>query len=112
MSASVININEALERIGGDKEFLFELLDEFAQQVDENLPLLKKAINDGDFDNIKLIAHSLRGAAGNLSINEMHQALTEIEALVSSRENAKMALFLDKIDAQQSDLRGFLKEQS
>jgi hypothetical protein len=41
----------------------------------------------------------------------MHQALTEIEALVSSRENAKMALFLDKIAAQQSDLRVFLKEQ-
>ncbi len=112
MSASVINMEEALERIGGDREFLIELLNEFAQQAEENLPVLSKAIYEGDFENIKLIAHSLRGAAGNLSLNTMHRSLTEIEALVSEKENGKMAKILKDVFAQNTELQDFLKEES
>ena len=112
MSVSVINMEEALERIGGDREFLIELLNEFAQQVEENLPVLSKAIDEGDFDNIKLIAHSLRGAAGNLSLNGMHRSLSEIEALVSEKENGKMAEILKDVFAQKTELQDFLKEEN
>lgn len=111
MSADIINMDEALERIGGDKEFLYELLNEFAQQVDEKLPALHRAINEGDFDNIKLIAHSLRGAAGNLSINDMHHALSDIEALVLQQDIDKMAVILKEINGMQADLRLFLEQQ-
>ena len=110
--AEVLNIDDALERIGGDREFLFELLNEFVQQVDDNLPVLDKAIKIDDFENVKLIAHGLRGAAGNLSISGMHNALTEIEALAVAKGNSKMGLFLSKVYEEQSALKKFLKEHS
>ena len=111
MSANIINMDEALERIGGDKEFLYDMLNEFVRQVDEKLPALGKAVNEKDFDNIKIIAHSLRGAAVNLSINDMHRALSDIEALIPPQDIDKMAVILKEINGMQADLRFFLEQQ-
>ncbi len=109
MSENVLNMDEALERIGGDKEFLFELLNEFISQMERDLPALSKAVEAGDFENIGLIAHSLRGAAGNLSVTTIYRALSEIESLVNEKRNDKMAPILEEVYTQESELRRFLQ---
>ncbi len=112
MSTEVINIEEALERIGGEKEFLFELLHEFAQQIEEMMPSLEEAIRNSDYDNIKLIAHSLRGAAGNLSINGMYKALSEIEKLAIGLKSNEMTVFIERVNEENSNFKKFLKDKS
>ena len=112
MSKEVVEIKEALDRIGGDEEFLFELLHEFAEQLDDMLPSLDKAVKSSDYDNIKLIAHSLRGAAGNLSINRMYKALSEIESLARELKSDMMDVFIEQVYEENSGLKDFLKNKS
>jgi len=44
MSEKLLDYREALERLGGDEEFLKELLDELISQIDENIESLKETV--------------------------------------------------------------------
>jgi HPt (histidine-containing phosphotransfer) domain-containing protein len=74
-----INRAEALERIGGDPDFLKELLgiysDEFVLKVKE----LRVAVNGQKFQAIHELGHSLKGSSANLSLPGLQQAATDIE---------------------------------
>jgi HPt (histidine-containing phosphotransfer) domain-containing protein len=111
MITEVFNIDEALERIGGDRDFLFELLNEFIKQMNESLPALGEAVKNADFDGIKIIAHKLRGSAGNLSVSGMYQALSEIETLAVEGRKDMMARQLLLLDKQRLELAEFLQTE-
>jgi HPt (histidine-containing phosphotransfer) domain-containing protein len=110
MTIEVLKIDEALERIGGDREFLFELLNEFVKQVDENLVLLDAAVKKADFDTVILIAHKLRGSAGNLSASKMYQALSDIESFAAEEKNDLMKQPLAVLLEQCLELKKLLKK--
>lgn len=75
----VININEGLERLGGNQTIYFQLLNsfkdtylDFAQSIDD---LIQK-----DKDIAIREVHSLKGAAANLSIPEVQAASKALES--------------------------------
>jgi HPt (histidine-containing phosphotransfer) domain-containing protein len=78
-TAPPINRAEALERIGGDPDFLNELLgiysDEFVLRVKE----LRAALNGKDFKRMQELGHSLKGSSANLSLPALQQAAMDIE---------------------------------
>jgi HPt (histidine-containing phosphotransfer) domain-containing protein len=78
-AAPPINRAEALERIGGDPDFLNELLgiysDEFVLRVKE----LRAAVNGQEFKTIQELGHSLKGSSANLSLPVLQQAAMDIE---------------------------------
>jgi HPt (histidine-containing phosphotransfer) domain-containing protein len=111
MAAEVLKIDEALERVGGDREFLFELLNEFIKQVDENLHALDASIKKADFDTTKLIAHKLRGSAGNLSASAMYRALSDIESFATEGRNDLMDKPLSLLYEQRLELDKYIQNQ-
>ncbi|UCE42671.1 MAG: Hpt domain-containing protein [Candidatus Aminicenantes bacterium] len=80
-----IDMESVLERVGGDESFLQELLDIYIEDFMEKYALLEQAIAGGDFNNIKEIGHSLKGASGNLSLTYLHETAYRIE--LSGKEN-------------------------
>lgn len=75
-----VDVNEAVERLGGDKELYEDLLQHFKNSPRyENMV---KAIEADDAAEAFQLAHALKGTAGNLSFTRLFQSLKPVvEAL-------------------------------
>ncbi len=79
MTQSPIDVDDALERAGGDREFLKELMEIFLEDVPERLGEIKVAVASRDGEAMARAAHSVKGAAANLSANAVREAAFHIE---------------------------------
>jgi HPt (histidine-containing phosphotransfer) domain-containing protein len=75
----IIHYPSALERIGGDKEFLEELLDIYMEEFESQVSVLDSALESQDFRAIQEIGHSLKGASANLSLMRLGEQAFRIE---------------------------------
>ncbi len=109
MSDTLINYEEALERVGGDQQFLGELLQEMVKQVDSSIPELEKAIAGSDFENLKKLAHGLKGASANLDVTRMVGLFKAMEESSRDQDTEAAQELLSKVKAAQEDLRDFVE---
>ncbi|MHB2156434.1 Hpt domain-containing protein [Calditrichota bacterium GD2] len=81
MEKKIIDWETAIERLGGDKEFLVELLNELVDQIEQSLPELKTAIEQNAFEEVRSVAHGLKGAAANLGADKISAKFYELEVM-------------------------------
>jgi len=74
-----ISWKESVERVGDDEEFLIELLNDLKTLVKESLPNLIELARNSNFPEIRAIAHSIKGASGNLGLNMIYQTTLNLE---------------------------------
>ncbi|MFS8911255.1 response regulator [Synechococcus sp. H60.3] len=71
-----------LERVtGGDRQFQRELLQVFVQDGQDQLPRLRQALAAGNAEDLRKIAHRLKGASANVGANAFCQVARELEHL-------------------------------
>jgi HPt (histidine-containing phosphotransfer) domain-containing protein len=70
---------EALERVGGDAEFLDELLALYKKEFRARSAQLKKVLAAGDFGSLREIGHGLKGSSANLSLPGLLEAALQME---------------------------------
>ena len=75
----IIEVSSALERIGGDKDFLKELLDLYIEDFSEQYPRLEEALGQKDFTAILELGHCLKGSSANLSLNHLREHAYRVE---------------------------------
>lgn len=107
-----INEQDAWERLGGDKAFLEELINIFCEHFEKQTADLKKAIGEKNYQTIREIGHSLKGAAANLSLSPFRQAAYEMEkaGIEHNLSNAKKTLLL--LTHEYERLREYLKKKN
>jgi two-component system sensor histidine kinase/response regulator len=76
-----IDLESALLRFEGDKEFFKEMLREFLSYAPKQLDKLAEAIKTGDAKVVEREAHSLKGAAGNLGAKSIADLALRLEFL-------------------------------
>ena len=77
---ALVELGLVLQRLGNDREFLFEIWDAFAQDVPDKLSMLDQALRDGDKITAARLAHSLKGASANVGaarLRDLASALVE-----------------------------------
>ena len=79
MELKLIDFEVALERLGDDEEFLMEMLDELILQLGETIQNLEEAIHKSDFQNVRSLAHGMKGATSNLGADRIADYLLEME---------------------------------
>ncbi|MEA3385832.1 MAG: Hpt domain-containing protein [Thermodesulfobacteriota bacterium] len=79
----VFDQESALERVGGDMEFLKELIDLFRSDYPQKMTQLSKGIKEEDFKTIKETGHSIKSASGNLSLTHIYDLSFKIEGMGS-----------------------------
>jgi HPt (histidine-containing phosphotransfer) domain-containing protein len=103
-----IDIDSVLERVGGDESFLKELLDIYIEDFMEKYPQLEQAIAEEDFDSIREIGHSIKGASGNLSLTGLQETAYGIE-LSGKEQNIEQAkLLFARLKEEFTKLKDFL----
>lgn len=76
-----IDLAAAMERFDGDLPFFRTLLGEFISVMPDRLRLLEEAAGRDDREQLRNIAHGIRGAAGNLGAGTVSELARELEGL-------------------------------
>jgi signal transduction histidine kinase/CheY-like chemotaxis protein/ligand-binding sensor domain-containing protein/HPt (histidine-containing phosphotransfer) domain-containing protein len=74
-----IDVRAAMERLGGHEALLAQLLRMFADDFASTLQQIQDAIHSGEVLQAADLVHKIRGAAGNLSANELFETSTALE---------------------------------
>jgi two-component system, sensor histidine kinase and response regulator len=80
-SILVFDRNTLLERLGGKKEMLKVFLDMFDKNITGYLALLQAAFEQGDVEQVRIQAHTIKGAAGNISAIRVSKTAAAMETL-------------------------------
>jgi len=101
------DLKELMERLGGDQEFLRELLVMFREDVRMNLEKSRTAIAEGDYEGLSRVAHTLKGMLRNLS---MGTAAETAAALEQSSQEKQQTGSKELLEALAKELEGILPE--
>ena len=110
MNDDIIDLNEFLDRVQGDKELLVELFDIFIQDFQDKRNVLKEAVVKKDFEQIKSVAHSLKGASGNISAKPLRATFLQLEEMIKTNQWKDAEQILTNMDRQFSDLQKCINE--
>jgi HPt (histidine-containing phosphotransfer) domain-containing protein len=77
----VFDQESVLERVGGDMEFLKELIELFRSDYPQKMAQLLRGIKEEDFKTISETAHSIKSASGNLSLTRVYDLSFKIEIM-------------------------------
>jgi CheY-like chemotaxis protein len=81
-----VDVAAGLQRIAGNKRLYRDLLTQFAVKNESTGTTISEALASGDRSKAERLAHSLKGVAGNLGINEIFQAAGELEGAIRVSE--------------------------
>ncbi len=86
----IFNRATLLDRVGGDEEFLIELVKLFLQEAPKLLVSIKSAIENDDRILLHRSAHTLKGSSANISAKELQKISMELEKLSKEGDMASI----------------------
>jgi len=81
-----VDVAAGLQRIAGNKRLYRDLLAQFAVKQESVAVRISQALAIGDRVKAERLAHSLKGAAGNLGMNEIFQTAGNLEGAIRVSE--------------------------
>jgi len=82
----VYDPNVAADELGLPVDLIEEFIGDFIKQAHEFKEQLFNAIKEGDFDNIKVLSHKLKGVAANLRIEDAFEVLRNVNESTDLKE--------------------------
>ena len=79
-----IDINGGLQRMMNNNKLYTKLLDKFKN--DPSMASIESAMAEGNMENARAAAHSLKGISANLSLTELYKQSMELESQI--KENS------------------------
>ncbi len=104
-----IDLEKALEMVGGDKELLDQLLDMFIKDFPEKIKKLEEAAEENNFSVLREEAHSLKGASGNLGLIKIYEISKQIEAMAKENKAEGIKEKISQLKEQLEKLRRKVK---
>jgi PAS domain S-box-containing protein len=95
-----VHAEELLERVGGDRELVAELLDLLRQDYPGQIETMRRAIARNDGKALEQVAHSMRGALGNLAATDGAELASELEKVGKSGHITHAQAMLTELDAE------------
>ena len=85
--------------LGLDAETAAELVNDYISQLPDEISSLKNAISSEDFTTGAQIAHSIKGASGNLRIMPLHKLAAELEQALKASQSDMAGEMMLQLDA-------------
>jgi HPt (histidine-containing phosphotransfer) domain-containing protein len=77
----VLDVEEALARVGEDREFLAELVETFLEEYPALISAIQAAVTDHDPKALRFSAHTLKGSVGNFGAKAVFDAACVLEIM-------------------------------
>ena len=96
------------ERVSGDESVIGEILDVFLDDAPSNIKALKEALDVGDAACVRLKAHVIKGAAGNVGAMALMETASRIELAGEEGDLRRATLLVPQVYARFEELRRVL----
>lgn len=103
---------KALDDFRISEELYDEMLEEFAVQADEIMAVIERALNSGNTGEAAEQAHSLKGAAGNMRLDECYNVVRAIELAIRSSSRVQVAKELSKLRDAVGEIRAAIVKKT
>lgn len=97
-AAPILNLEETLERMSGDRVLLANLFQLFVDDVPKKLASVDAGIQEGDMYQIERTAHSLKGASATVGAVRLALIAAGLEQAARAGRNEEMALLRQELD--------------
>ena len=87
-----IDQKDGLKRVGGNTALYRELITKFAVDFAQSGTEIRKSLKEGDFETSNRIAHTVKGASGNIGAKGLHRISQELEAALKEKNEEMIAL--------------------
>jgi signal transduction histidine kinase/DNA-binding response OmpR family regulator/HPt (histidine-containing phosphotransfer) domain-containing protein len=94
----VFDLESAADRVGGNIELLVEICGMFMDLWEESQGDFRIAMATGDHDEIRRVAHRIKGSAGNLSAGVVAETAAELELTGANGEIGTVEALVEKLD--------------
>ena len=91
-SLTGLDVAEGVQRIGGSLRLYVEIITEYIGYFRNFLGEFKAVVEKADWEAARHMAHSMKGAAGNISAGRLRDAAAELERRCADTEPAPAAL--------------------
>jgi HPt (histidine-containing phosphotransfer) domain-containing protein len=106
-----VNFDKLTETTGLDAQVVIELLEIFSDITLTDLEQMRQGLLAGDFEEVCRRAHSIKGAALNLSLNGIVRAASAVEDCVRAGDTGELRLFYDDLLGRFDSVRRFLEDR-
>ncbi len=110
-TSTPIDLTSALERVGGDESFLYELINIYTEDFSEKFHRLQQAVESGDFETIRELGHNLKGSSANLSLIQLQHVSYDMEESGKDRDIERAQKSLLHLDEEFRRLQDYLAQK-
>jgi len=79
-----IDIAEGLNRLLGNRQLYFEILQDFHTEYHDIVNQIKACLKQGNTEKFRHLLHSFKGVTGNLAINNLSEASKALEMILKT----------------------------
>jgi two-component system, sensor histidine kinase and response regulator len=110
VSKDVMNVDDALRRLGDDKELLRDIVQIYLEDAPGIVEKIHNALDQADSNALQRAAHSLKGLAATLSASEVVGAAARVEYLAATRNLSEAPKAVAEVDQHVSDLNAAVQQ--
>jgi HPt (histidine-containing phosphotransfer) domain-containing protein len=102
-------LDSLLEAVGGDGEFLAELLDTYFADSPQQFAAMHKALEDENPDEFRRAAHSLKSNSANFGAMGLSERAKQLEQLGKEGQLENAAIPLEEAEAEYMNVKSALE---
>jgi CheY-like chemotaxis protein/HPt (histidine-containing phosphotransfer) domain-containing protein len=104
-SEQILDVNEALQRMEGNRELLEEVTRLFQEECPKSLDGIRQAWAAHDAQLLERLAHTVKGSSANIGARAISEVAEEIETQVRSGNLERTASQIERLAAEMDRLR-------
>ncbi len=109
-ASAVLDVDEAVGRLGGDRELFVELAATFLGQLPTWVSAIRGAVARGDAKQLSAAAHPLKGSLGTFAAKPAAEAAARLEAMGRAGDLSNAPVALDCLERELARLTPALSE--
>ena len=106
----VIDVNEALERVGGNEALLIRVMSIFHKTYGNVIGEIRTALREGQLEEACRKVHTLKGVAASLSAKAVFEIAKELEASMRNGGESEWEGLISELDVRVAAARAFAFE--
>ncbi|MCB0209952.1 MAG: response regulator [Anaerolineae bacterium] len=107
-AATIFNQNKLVEVLGDDNAIIEEILLDFLMQMEDQIPEAVTLITTGDSEQLRKVAHSLKGAAAAIGAERLHDIAHLLETVGREKRLAEAPAALADLQTAQVEFKEYV----
>jgi|GEM_PF-5153264 len=110
-SAIIFNYDAMMERLMNDTGMAIKIMNVFLADFEHLISSLREAVRKNDIEQVMRGAHSIKGAAGNMGLDQLRDTAAFIEQAARSKDSDTISIAMPVLEKHGSDAAGEIRRK-